>query len=104
MLQICRFALERRGMKVNRSKTKYLCVNGENDKETVKMENTKVSSVKEFKYLGLTVQESGSCGREIKRRVQARWNGWRKISGVICDGKLPARAGLLKLFCSATPF
>ena len=60
ILESWRYALERRGMKVSRSKTEYLCVNGGNDKETVKMENTKVPRVKEFKYLGSTVQESGS--------------------------------------------
>ena len=47
--------------------------------------------VKEFKYLGLTVQESGSCEREVKKRVQAGWNGWRKVLGVICNRRLPAR-------------
>ena len=55
------------------------------------MEDTKVPKVKEFKYLGSTVQESGSCEREVKKRVQEGWNGWRKISGVICDRRLPAR-------------
>ena len=78
-------------MKVNRSKTEYLCINGGNDDETVKMENAKVPRVKEFKYLGSTVQGSGSCEREIKRRVQAGWSGWRRILGVICDRRLPAR-------------
>ena len=58
-------------MKVSRSKTKYLCINGGNDEETEKMEDTKVPRVKEFKYLGSTVQEIGSCEREVKRRVQA---------------------------------
>ena len=83
-------ALERRGMKV-RSKTEYLCINGGNDDETVKMEDAKVPRVKEFKYLGSTVQESGGCEREVKKRVQAGWNRWRKVSGVICDKRLPAR-------------
>ena len=50
-----------------------------------------MSRVKEFKYLGSTVQESGSCEREVKRRVQAGWNRWRRVSGVICDTRLPAR-------------
>ena len=86
-----RYALERRGMKVSRTKTKYLCTNGENDKETVKMEDTKVPRVKEFKYLGSTMQKSRSCKREVKKRVQAGWNGCRKISGTICDWRLPAR-------------
>ena len=90
-LESWKYALERRGMKVNRSKTKYFCINKGNDEETVKMEDTKVPRVKEFKYLGSTVQESGGCNREVKKRVQAGWNEWRKISGVICDRKLPAR-------------
>ena len=90
-LECWRYALERRGMKVSRSKTEYLCINGGNDKKIVKMEDTKVPQIKEFKYLGSTVQESGSCEREIKRRVQARWNEWKKVSGVICDRRLSAR-------------
>ena len=77
-------------MKISRSKTKYLCINGGNDDKTVKMEDTKVPKVKEFKYLGSTVQESGGCEREIKKRVQEGWNRWRKVSKVICD-RLPSR-------------
>ena len=90
-LESWKYALERRGMKVSRSKTEYLCINGGNDDETVKMENTKVPRVKEFKYLGSTVQESGDCERELKKRVQAGWNGWKRVSGVIFDRRLPAR-------------
>ena len=78
-------------MKVSRSKTEYLCINGENDDETVKMEDTKVPRVKELKHLGSTVQENGGCEREVKKRVQAGWNEWRRVSGVICDKRLPAR-------------
>ena len=37
------------------------------------------------------VQESGGCEREVKKRVQEGWNGWRRVSGVICDKRLPAR-------------
>ena len=90
-LESWKYALERRGMKVSRSKTKYLCINEGNDDETVKMEDTKVPRVKEFKYLGSTVKESSGCEREVKKRVQAGWNGWRRVSGVICDKRLPAR-------------
>ena len=56
-LECWRYALDRSAMKASRSKTKYGCVNGGNDKETVKMEDTKVPRVKEFTYLGSTVQE-----------------------------------------------
>ena len=88
-LECWRYALER-GMNISRSKTEFLCINEGNDKETVKMEKTKVPKVKKFKYLRSTMQESGSCEREVKRRVQAGWNGWRKVSRVICDRRLPA--------------
>ena len=55
--------LRRKGMKVSRSKTDYLCINEENGNETVKMEDTTVTRVKKFKYLGSTVQKSGGCER-----------------------------------------
>ena len=74
-LEFWKYALERRGIKVSRSKTEYLCINGRNDHETVKMEDAKVPRVMEFKFLGSTVQESGGCEREIKKRVLAGWNG-----------------------------
>ena len=47
--------------------------------------------VKDFKYLRSTVQESGGCEREVKKRVQEGWNGWRRVLEVICDRRLPAR-------------
>ena len=68
-LEFWRYVSKRRGMKVSSSKTEYLCINGGNDKETVKMEDTKVPRVKEFKYLESTVQESVVCEREVKKRV-----------------------------------
>ena len=37
------------------------------------------------------VQESGTCERGVKKKVQAGWNGWRKVSGAMCDRRLPAR-------------
>ena len=37
------------------------------------------------------MQEKGSCEMEVKKRVQAGWNGWRRVSGVICDRRLPTR-------------
>ena len=29
--------------------------------------------------------------REVKKRIQAKWNGWKRVSAVICDKRLPAR-------------
>ena len=88
-----RYALKRRGMKVNRGKTEYMCVNErqDNDSDTVKMQGEELAKVEDLKYLGSTVQSNGECGREVKNSVQAGWNGWRGMPGVVCDGRVPAR-------------
>ncbi|KAK3534872.1 hypothetical protein QTP86_032390, partial [Hemibagrus guttatus] len=90
-LERWRFALERRGMKVSRSKTEYMCVNEREGSGTVRLQGEEVKKVQEFKYLGSTVQSNGECGKEVKKRVQAGWNGWRKVSGILCDQKISAR-------------
>ncbi|KAK3556290.1 hypothetical protein QTP70_007046 [Hemibagrus guttatus] len=90
-LERWRFALEKRGMKVSCSKTEYMCVNEREGSGTVRLQGEEVKKVLEFKYLGSTVQSNGECGKEVKKRVQAGWNGWRKVSGVLCDRKISAR-------------
>ncbi|KAK3561504.1 hypothetical protein QTP86_006180 [Hemibagrus guttatus] len=65
-LERWRFALERRGMKVSRSKTEYMCVNEREGSGTVRLQGEEVKKVQEFKYLGSTVQ-SGECGKEFTR-------------------------------------
>ncbi|KAK3542749.1 hypothetical protein QTP70_001883 [Hemibagrus guttatus] len=90
-LERWRFVLERRGMKVSRSKTEYMCVNEREGSGTVRLQGEEVKKIQEFKYLGSTVQSNGECGKEVKKRVQAGWNGWRKVSGVLCHRKISAR-------------
>ena len=46
-----RHALGRRGMKVNRRKTEYMCVNERQDNRTVKMQGEEVAEVEDFKYI-----------------------------------------------------
>ncbi|KAK3542088.1 hypothetical protein QTP86_013386 [Hemibagrus guttatus] len=90
-LERWRFALERRGMKVSINKTEYMCVNEREGSGTVRLQGEEVKKVQEFKYLGSTVQSNGDCGKEVKKRVQAGWNGWRKVPGVLCGQKISAR-------------
>ena len=68
-----------------------VCVNERQVNGTVKMQGEEVAKVEDFKYLGSTVQSNGECGRDVKKRIQAGWNGWRRMSGVICDRRVPAR-------------
>ncbi|KAK3526794.1 hypothetical protein QTP70_033565 [Hemibagrus guttatus] len=67
-LERWRFALERRGMKVSRSKTEYMCVNEREGSGTVRLQGEEVKKVQEFKYLGSTVQSNGECGKESTHR------------------------------------
>ena len=55
------------------------------------VEWAELAKVDEFKYLGSMVQENGKCEREVKKRIQAGWSRWRKVSGIICDRKLSTR-------------
>ncbi|KAI5085808.1 hypothetical protein C0J45_1025, partial [Silurus meridionalis] len=50
-----------------------------------------VEKVEEFRYLGSTVQSNGQCVRKVKKRVQAGWSGWRRVTGVICKSRVSAR-------------
>ena len=62
-----------------------MCVNERQINGTVKMEGEEVARVDDFRYMGSTVHSNEECGREVKKRVQAGWNGWRRMSGVFCD-------------------
>ena len=33
----------------------------------------------------------GKGGKEVKKRVQAGWSGWTKVSGVISDTRVEAK-------------
>ncbi|KAK3517080.1 hypothetical protein QTP86_018993 [Hemibagrus guttatus] len=90
-LERWRFALERRGIKVSHSKTEYMSVNEREGSGTVRLQGEEVKKVQEFKFLGSTVQSNGESGKEVKKRVQAGWNGWRKVWGVLCERKISAR-------------
>ncbi|KAI5090185.1 hypothetical protein C0J45_20320 [Silurus meridionalis] len=72
-LERWRYALERRGMKVSRSKTEYMCVNERECSGVVQLQEEEEEKVEEFRYLGSTVQINGECVGEVKKRVQAGW-------------------------------
>ena len=78
-------------MKVIRRQTEYMVVNERQVNGAAKMQGEEVGKVEDFKYLGSIVQSNVECGKEVKKRVQAGWNGWRRMSGMICDRRVPAR-------------
>ena len=90
-LKIWRNALERRGLKASWSKTEYLKAGDMDDGEEIKLQGEIVKRAKNFKYLGSTVSSNGRCEEEVRRRIQAGWMSWKKVSEVLSDGKLSAR-------------
>ena len=57
--------------------------------DELKMQGVKVPRVTEFRYLGSTVQADGGNEIEVTKRIAAGWNSWRKVTGVLCDRKVP---------------
>ncbi|KAI5105879.1 hypothetical protein C0J45_3576 [Silurus meridionalis] len=55
-LERWRYALERRGMKLSRSKTEYMCVNEREGSGVMRLQGEEVEKVEEFRYLESTVQ------------------------------------------------
>lgn len=51
-LERWRYAMKRRGMKVSRSKTEYMCMNEREGGVIVQLQRTDVLRVDGFKYLG----------------------------------------------------
>lgn len=90
-LERWRDALEKRGMRVSRSKTEYMGLNEKEIRGTIMLQNEEVKKVDEFKYLGSTIKSSGDCGSEVKKRIQAGWCGWRRVSGIVCDKRIPTK-------------
>ena len=64
-------------------------MNKRQDNCTVRMQD--VAKVDDFKYMDFTSLPHSPLLCTIKKRVQAGWNGWRRMSGVICDRRVPAR-------------
>ena len=88
-LERWRNALEKRGMKVLRAKTEYMCLSGVS-RGSVQMQYQHLPEMNEFKYLGSTPQTDGGVEAEINRRIQSGWNNW-KMSRVMCDRRILAK-------------
>ena len=91
-LERWRYALESRGLKISRKKTEYMTTELDGDQQaTIKLGGENIKRVHEFKYLGSVMDGAGDMEKEINNRIQCGWNNWRKVSGVICDRKVPIR-------------
>ncbi|XP_064081905.1 uncharacterized protein C53C9.2-like [Macrobrachium nipponense] len=87
-----RYALESRGLKISRKKAEYMPTKLDgNQQTTTKLGGGNIRRVHKFTYLGSVIDNEGNVEEEINNQIQCGWNNWRKVSGVICDRKVPIR-------------
>ena len=87
-----RRALEDRGMRISRPKTKFmdLILDMIMAKEESRL-GEELQRVHHFKYLGSSVDETGGMATEITQRASAAWINWKRCSGVLCDRRMPVK-------------
>ncbi|XP_042884408.1 uncharacterized protein LOC122261007 [Penaeus japonicus] len=60
-------------------------------RESVSLGGERLQRVKVFRHLGSTLQEDGGSEAEVAKRIQAGWNSWRKVTGVLCGRRVNAK-------------
>lgn len=84
--------MERRGLKVNTKKTEVMTSSRRDIHIDIRDKNNDtLKQVREFKYLGVTMDSRGGTEKAIRARVSAAWAKWRELSGVINDKKMPRK-------------
>ncbi|XP_068235473.1 uncharacterized protein [Palaemon carinicauda] len=73
-LEIWREELESRGLKISRTKTKYMCCSLQNQLNYIHLLGEIVKRTEKFKYLGSYVEETAELQKEVNSRIQAGWN------------------------------
>ena len=77
-------------MKNSRSKMEYVTTDNSGDQQAaIRLNGEMLKRVKIFKYLGSMVKETVEMEKEVNFRIQCGWNNWQKVSGVICNRRVP---------------
>ncbi|XP_037775501.1 uncharacterized protein LOC119572460 [Penaeus monodon] len=75
-----------------KSKTEYFTTDIDGDQlATIKLDGEKWKRVRNFKYPGSMVDETAGMDKEVNFIIQSGWHNWRKVSGVLCDRRVPIR-------------
>ncbi|KAD4179745.1 hypothetical protein E3N88_28336 [Mikania micrantha] len=93
-LEEWRLALERKGLRISRSKTEYLYYNFSgsiSEENQVTIGDQEVPKTTKFKYLGSFVQSDGDIDSDVAHRVQAGWKKWRAATTILCDKRFPEK-------------
>ena len=94
-LEWWRDTLEAKGFRLSRSKTEYLHCHFSAEEGGVVNEiaigEAVIPRVERFKYLGSIIHEEGEIDEDINQRIKIGWQKWKKVSGVLCDKRIPLK-------------
>ena len=88
-LETWRVVFESRGLKISRTKTKYLPSPTNDTGTTVKIVDAELPTMTSFKYLGSLFTSEGGSQADVNNRIRIGWMKWKEVSGVMCDKKMP---------------
>ena len=77
--------LEDNGLKINRKKTMYM------GPDSVKLQGETLPTEENFKYFGTMVNMTNCLDLEVTARIQGAWSNWRKMTGTLCDKRIPLK-------------
>ena len=75
---------EKHGLRMSLEKTEVMRVGHQREELNVMLDGKEIKQVDGFVYLGM-VTEDGHSTAEVRRRIQAGANAWRKVEGVMLD-------------------
>ena len=79
---------EKHGLRTSLEKTDVMWVGHKREVLNIRLDGKVIKQVDGFVYLGGMVTEDGHSMAEVRRWTQAGANAWRKVEGVMLDGKI----------------
>lgn len=64
--------------------------------QPVKIQNQQLREVDRFKYLGSFVPNDDTIDADVTHHIIAGWLKWRKLSGVLCNNRMPVKGKVYK--------
>ncbi|KAL4189875.1 hypothetical protein AMTRI_Chr08g209200 [Amborella trichopoda] len=94
-LELWRDALESKGFKISRTKTKYMeskfSNNRNRDEVIVTIDGQEVQKRLLFRYLESIIEENEEIEEHVAHKIRVGWAKWRCATGILCDRRIPMR-------------
>src|SRR5215470_8129366 len=93
-------ATEEIGLEVNADKTKYMVMSRDRNAgrdDSVKIDNSSIERVEEFKYLGTTLTDQNSIQEEIKSRLKLGNACYHSVQNLL-SSRLPSKNLKIKIY------